>query len=367
MHLKEILYLATCNRIEFHIVTEREIDDNFLHDFFHALYDVNHDQEVTRFASVFSGEEAVKHIFQVASSLDSVVVGEREITTQVRKAYETCHALHLTGDLLRLIVKATITTAKEVFTDSNIALNPVSVVSLAYRILTEHHIPLDAKFLIIGAGDTNRSMSKYLLKHGYKKFTVFNRSLDNAKLLAEELNGKGLSLEELNNYREGFDVVISCTGATKPIITKEIYNSLTRLNSSGKKILIDLAMPRDFEESIEHKPHTHYIDIATIKNISSENKRKREAELIVAEEIINRNIDEFKKLARIRQVELAMQEVPKKIKEIKQAAIEMVFSKELQQLDTSSREVVEKILNYMEKNYIKVPMKMAKEILLEKE
>ena len=367
MELKEIMYLATCNRIEFHLVSQKEVDKTFLHDFFHAVYDADPDIEILRNVSVFEGEAAVKHIYKVASSLDSVVVGEREITSQVRKAYETCNGLGLTGDLIRLIVKTTITTAKEVFTHSKIALNPVSVVSLAYRTLIVHHIPLDAKFLIIGAGETNRNMSKYLLKHGYKNFTVFNRTIDNALKLAEELNGQGLNLESLKTYEEGFDVIISCTSATQPIITEEIYNSLSVNNSPGKKILIDLAMPRDFEQAIIEKENIHYIDITTIKNIASENRKKREEELIVAEEIVNKNLEEFRKLNRIRQVELAMQDVPRKIKEIKQTAIETVFSKDLQQLDTPSREIVEKILLYMEKNYIKVPMKMAKEILLDKE
>ena len=367
MELREIMYLATCNRIEFHIVTDREVNKDFIHEFFHAVYDADPETDVLRNVSVLQGEEAVRHIFKVASSLDSVVVGEREITSQVRKAYETCHSLGLTGDLIRLIVKTTITNAKEVFTHSKIALNPVSVVSLAYRILVEHHIPLTGKFLIIGAGETTRNMSKYLLKHGYKNFTVFNRTKQNALTLAKELKGNGFSLEELNDYKKGFDVIISCTGATQPIVTEEIYNKLNKNNSEGEKILIDLAMPRDFEDSIITRKDIHYIDITTIKNIASNNKKKREEELIVAEEIINKNIKEFKKLNKIRQVELKMQEVPRKIKEIKQTAVETVFSKDLQQLDQPTREVVDKILLYMEKNYIKVPMKMAKEILLEKD
>jgi glutamyl-tRNA reductase len=366
MGLKEILYLATCNRIEFHIVTERTADKSFLQEFFHALYDADPDQDCYRNASVLSGEEAIRHIFKVASSLDSLVVGEREIASQVRKAYETCRDLGLTGDLIRLVIKTTITTAKQVFTESKIALNPVSVVSLAYRTLTEHQIALDAKFLIIGAGETNRNMSKYLWKHGYRNFSVFNRSLENANTLAEELDGKGYDLDQLKYFKNGFDVIISCTGATQPIITQEIYQSLSEFNSPGEKILIDLAMPQDFEDAILVIPDIHYIDIATIKNIASENRKKREAELIVADEIINRNIEEFRKLSKIRQVELAMQEVPQKIKEIKKTALDTVFSKDLKQLDAPSREIVEKILNYMEKNYIKVPMKLAKEILLEK-
>ena len=108
---------------------------------------------LTNNAEVFVGEEAVEHILKVASSLESLVVGEREIITQVRKAYDFCNLLGLTGDFTRLLIKQTVETAKEIYTTTDIAKNPVSIVSLAYRQLRALGIKKEARILFIGSGD----------------------------------------------------------------------------------------------------------------------------------------------------------------------------------------------------------------------
>src|SRR5204863_8696738 len=109
---------------------------------------------------------------------------------QVRKAYEFCNLMGLTGDFIRLVAKQTIETAKDVFTFTDIAKNPVSVVSLAYRRLREIGIKNDARIIMIGAGETNTSMANYLQKHKYANFTVFNRTLYKAEKLSEKVDGK---------------------------------------------------------------------------------------------------------------------------------------------------------------------------------
>ena len=223
--LEELMYLSTCNRVEFLFSTTRKIDSSFLKSFFKAFspdWSEENIERVIEHAAIFEGTSALRHLFNVASSLDSLVVGEREIITQVRNSYERCAQFGLTGDLIRLVVERTIQTAKQVYTDTNIAKNPVSVVSLAYRKLKEMNGFIDAKFLIIGAGQTNTTMARYLKKHGYNNFTIFSRTLKNAEKLAKELNGNAFELSRLPDYKEGFDVIVSCTGASKHIITKEV-------------------------------------------------------------------------------------------------------------------------------------------------
>lgn len=193
MNIDEMLYLSTCNRVEFMITVEQEVDDVFLESFFKAFneeWNAEYIDWVLKNAQVFEGENALRHLFNVASSIDSLVVGEREIITQVRNAYERCNEYGLTGDLIRLVVKKTIETAKEIYTETNIARNPVSVVSLAYRKLRSLNVKKDSRFIIIGSGVTNTTMAQYLKKHKFANFTIFNRTLANAQKLADELNGK---------------------------------------------------------------------------------------------------------------------------------------------------------------------------------
>ncbi|MGZ4156646.1 MAG: glutamyl-tRNA reductase [Bacteroidia bacterium] len=362
--IEELLYLSTCNRVEFLLSLNEKIDPEFLKKFFSSFAPAWSSDDLTwamENAQVFEGDDALRHLFNVASSIDSLVVGEREIITQVRNAYEKCNELGLTGDLIRIGVKKTIEVAKEVYTHTNIAKNPVSVVSLAYRKLRALNVKQDARFLIIGSGVTNTTMAKYLKKHKFANFTVFNRTLDNAKKLAEELNGKAFPLSDLANYKEGFDIILTCTGAAESIITPAIYKSLVGADKS-KKVVIDLAIPNDLDAEILNNYDVNLIAVNNLQEVAKENLLAREQEMGACKTIIEANIEEFKQILKTRKVELAMSEVPKKVKEIRETANE-VFAKELKNLDSESKEVLDKILAYMEKKYISVPMKMAKDIL----
>jgi glutamyl-tRNA reductase len=363
----ELMYLSTCNRVEFLLVNHQEINEIWLNNFFRAFnpaWDTTDVAWAVSYAAVFEGDAALRHLFNVASSLDSLVVGEREIITQVRNSYDRCSALGLTGDLLRLAVKKTIEAAKEVYTETQIAKKPVSVVSLAYRRLRELNVKLDSRFLIIGAGVTNNSMAKYLRKHGFTNFTVFNRTLVNAQPLAVELKGTALPLAELRNYTKGFDVIVTCTGSSESIINKDLYKSLSAGDAS-RKIVIDLAVPNDLDPEVLDSYDVNLIAVNNLQEVARENLLEREKELDACMEIVARNIEEFNAILRERKVEIAMSEVPKKVKEIRDNAINTVFAKDIASLDEASKEVLEKVIAYMEKKYISVPMKMAKEIMMD--
>lgn len=367
MQLDELMYLSTCNRVEFALATAQEINEQFLARFFRQFDPMFAPETILwciQNARVLEGDAALEHLYSVASSIDSLVVGEREIITQVRNAYEKSAEAGLTGDLIRMAVKSTIEVAKEVYTHTNIARNPVSVVSLAYRKLRELNAKPEARFLIIGSGVTNTTMAKYLKKHKFANFTVFNRTFENAAKLAAELNGKAYPLSELANYKAGFDIIVTCTGSSEPILTPEIYRSLVAEDKS-KKVVIDLAIPNDLHPEILENYDVNLIAVNNLQEVAKENLQAREQEMAACQQIISKNIDAFRHIIKARKVELAMSEVPKKVKEIKETAMNEVFAKELGSMDANAKEVLEKILSYMEKKYISVPMKMAKDILIE--
>jgi len=364
--IPEIFYLGTCNRVEFVFTAEQNLNDQFVKDFIQALnLPVSEDQLDTfvKQAAVYEDVEALNHLLRISCSLESLVVGEKEILAQLRKAYETCRVSGFTGDYLRLIMSRVVKTAKEVYTHTGIARKPISVVSLAYRKLRELKMCTNAKILIVGAGETNRNIAKYLKKHKYSNFVVFNRSLENAKTLSSELGGNAFSLEELKIYKEGFDVIITCTSATEPIISNEIYQSLLNGDTSGK-VIVDLAVPNDTSPEVLEKNPITFIEVHSLQEIANSNLKDRYDELVHAERIIDRNIEEFKPVLKQRRVEIAMREVPQRIKEIKENALNKIFVNEIEEMDDNSREVLGRIINYMEKKYISVPMVMAKDILI---
>ena len=364
--VSEIFYIGTCNRVEFVFLTKEKTDKEFVTRFLTVLDMGLPPEFMERFldnVTVYENEEAFNHLLRTSCSLESLVVGEKEILAQIRKAYENCRDAGFTGDYMRMIMERVVKTAKEVYTHTNISKNPVSVVSLAYRKLKELNMCGNSRILIIGAGETNQNIAKYLNKHKYSNFSIFNRTFSKAESLAEELGGKAYPLAALEDFNEGFDVIITCTGSTEAIINEALYAKLLN-GDQGKKVIVDLAIPNDVTPAVIHHNPVHYIEVESLKEVARKNIQERYNELVHAEEIISNNITEFFSVLKQRRIELAMQEVPRKIKEIKNTAINGVFADEISQMDEASREVLERVMNYMEKKYISVPMVMAKEILV---
>ncbi len=364
--ISEIFYLSTCNRVEFVMVTPQVVDREFAQKFIDTLgmgLCTDHMSTFLDSACFYEDKEALNHLLRTSCSLESLIVGEKEILAQLRKAYEDCREAGLTGDCLRMFMSCIVKTAKEVYTYTNISKNPISVVSLAYRKLRDLKLCTNARILIIGAGDTNRNISKYLQKHKFSNFAVFNRTVSKAQQLAVDLNGEAFDLEGLKTYNKGFDAIVTCTSAVEPIITAEIYKSLLN-GETGHKTIVDLAVPNDTSPEVLEQFPVNFIEVHSLNEVAKKNLQERYQELVHAEAIIEQNIAEFITMLKQRRIELAMRQVPEKIKEIRNTAINSVFADEVQGLDQQSREVLEKVINYMEKKYISVPMIMAKDILI---
>lgn len=218
--LEELLFLSTCNRIELLVYRVQPLSNTELEQIFSFLQvepSVDKAKWAAQHCSIYNGSAAIRHLMNVSASLDSLVVGEREIITQVRTAYDKCKAMGLAGDRIRIAVQAAIVTAKEVYTNTKISSRPVSVVSLAYRQLSAYKIADNARFLIIGAGQTNSLMAQFLKKHSFSDFRIFNRSLEAAETLAKQLQGKAFPLSALAKGGKGFDVLITCTAAAETL------------------------------------------------------------------------------------------------------------------------------------------------------
>jgi glutamyl-tRNA reductase len=367
LEVDELMYLSTCNRVEFIIKNSSSKTEEILPklvDFFQKKSDNTTKHNLINRAELFEGEKAVRHLFSVASSLDSLVVGEREIITQVRKAFEDCKSNKLCDDFIRVLIQMTIQTAKKVYTESNIATRPVSVVSLAYLELKKYMANQPKRFLIIGAGKTISSMLKFISKNNSHQYVIYNRSTEKALLLSNQLNlnAKVLPLTKLGNQKEEFDFIITCTGSKKVIIDNNKFELIN--NSVNKTIIVDLAVPRDCAEDLINNKNTKTITVDQLKIRAEENLAARSKEVIECLKIIDLQIIEYKTLEKERELERKMSIVPQSIKGIREKAFAEVFAKEIQSLDPDARVVLDSLVDYMEKKYISVPMKMAKEILL---
>lgn len=367
-HFRELLFLSTCNRVELFVKTNKKLTSDLIEDLVFFLNQELSEEETSSLVSgvvIFNSHEAVEHVLKLASSLESLVVGEREIITQVRKAYDFCNQLGLTGDFLRLLNRHTIETAKEIYTSTDIAKNPVSVTSLAYRQLRALGINHDARIIFVGSGETNTTMARYFQKHQFANFTVFNRTHNNARKLGQLLKADSFDLSALTYYKKGFDVLVVCTASKEPIVTEAVFKTLLN-NETSNKVIIDLSLPQNTEQSVALNKQVYYIDINSLKTKAEINLELRKGEIMKCEQIIKTKAKIFESLYLERAVELAFGQIPKQVKAIKEQAINQVFAKELSSLDPQGKEVVEKVLSYVEKKYNAVTIKAAKEIFADK-
>jgi len=362
-NLQELLYIATCNRVIYFIRSSSEINLNFLQSFFQTVNPTLSADYIQRQVVVYQGKEAIQHIYEVASSIDSLVIGEREILGQVRKAFHQCDEWGLTGEGIQLLMRYLVEAAKEVYAQTRIGEKQISVVSLSISKLLESNLPKSGRILLIGAGQTNMLVSKFLIKYGYTNVTVFNRSIEKATRLAEKFDGQAHLISELSGYDKGFDCLIVCTGATKAIIDVPLYKKLLG-KDKDQKIIVDLSIPNNVSKEVVGQFPVNYIEIEGLKHLAAQNLSFRKEEISKAKELLNKQISEFQKIFQQRQLTKALRSVPTEIKAIKEKALTEVFKKDLDGLDEDTRMLFEKMMTYMEKKCISVPMKAAKELVI---
>jgi len=357
--IEELVYLSTCNRVTYFFYTDQKIDTPFITSLFTH---VNPKIEIASLDKVvcLEGRNALNHLFEVAASMDSLVVGEREILRQLRQGYQQCRDWKLTGDHIRVAMRAAVEGAKEIYARTRIGEKPISIVSLAIQKLLHQKVSRNARIVLIGAGQTNTLVTKFLRKHEFKNVTIFNRSLKRAEQLASLISGQAVSLKQLPDYREGFDVMIICTGATEALVNSELYKKLLN-GEMDTKLLIDLAIPNNIDREVVNEFNVKYIEIEDLRNLAKENLSFRQNEVVKGRQLLTSKINGFIELHRQRQIAKAMKNVPAAIKAVKSHAINKVFKKDLEHVDEDTKALIERMMDYMEKQCIGIPMRAAKE------
>ena len=242
-----------------------------------------HNLDIMRYEDklyIHRDEKAVRHLFGVASGLDSMVIGEMEILSQVKKAYQDARQASATGKVLNRLFEKAFNTAKRIRTDTFIGRGAVSVssaaVRLAQKILGELE---DKKVLIIGTGTVGEQLIIYLSKNGVKTITVANRSLEKAHALAEKFSANAIAFGDFKNRLADVDIVIASTGAPHCIIHKDDVSALMPERKQKPLFIIDLAVPRDVEEEVNRIDNVYLYNIDDLKRIVDENMRLRQNEL----------------------------------------------------------------------------------------
>lgn len=360
----ELLYLATCNRVVYLFYTQQPVPDTLPADLLAAIRPDLPAESRTDIAAkmrLLHGADAIRHLLEVAASMDSLVVGEREILRQLREAFDHSRDWGLTDDHLRLLIRFTIETAKEVYTATGIGEKALSVVALAFQNLLQSGLRPNARVLLVGAGQTNALVAKFLFKYGFRNVTVFNRTLAKAQAVAEYLDGLALPLQALESYNNGFDALIVCTGATEPIITPDVYRQLLA-GEPGPKVVVDLSVPNNVDKRILSEFPVQYTEVESLREVARENLAHRELERRKAETLITAKLRAYRDLWHQRQVERALMPVVDDVRIAKERALTTVFAKQFDSLDPATRELVQQMMDYLEQKSVATAMRIMKEI-----
>lgn len=293
--LAERMFFTTCNRAEVYGVAEgplaeavkatRESLERYRHLDRSALAGALY---------TYDGAHAVRHVFRVASSLDSMVMGEPQILGQVKDAYRQCVASKASGVILNRLLHQAFRVAKRVRTETAIAQNAVSVsfaaVELAKKILG--HLQ-GRTILLIGAGEMSELAARHLIRHGAERIIVANRTYARAVRLAEEFHGFPVDFEHLEEKLQEVDIVISSTGAAGYVITREMIQAALRRRKNRLLFLIDIAVPRDIDPAAGGVDNVYLHNIDDLQAVVDENIRGRLGEAEKAERIIDDEVVKF--------------------------------------------------------------------------
>ncbi len=292
----EAVLLSTCNRVEIYAATESRPEPTLeqIANFLARFHDLD-PAELIEHLYHHSDETAVRHLFTVASSLDSMVLGEPQILAQVKQAYQTASEQDNTGPLLHAVFQAALRTARRVAGETTIHQRRISVASVAVADFARQIFERfdDKQTLVIGAGDTAEETLRYLREEGIRNVTVVNRHFERAEALARQWQGRALPWEELSQSIGAADLIVSTTGASEPIITLAQFVAMTADRADRPMLILDLAVPRDFEPSIGNRPDVYLYSIDDLQAACQRNRKERDKELPAAVHIIDQETARF--------------------------------------------------------------------------
>ncbi len=290
----ENLILSTCNRMEVYAVCGKKSDQS---DAIKKFLSQFHNLEVNDHKAIFyvyRDQEAIEHLFRVASGLDSMVIGEMEILGQVKKAYQDARESGSTGKILNKLFQKAFNTAKKIRTDTFVGCGAVSVSSAAIRLAKKILGGLDDKVaLIIGAGTIGEQLALYLKKNGIKNILVANRTLEKAQILTEKFSATAIAFDEFKQRLAEVDIVITSTGAPHCIIRQEDILELMPRRKQKPLFIIDLAVPRDVQEEVNKIDNVYLYNIDDLQKIVEQNLFLRKNELDTCVSIIENSSKAF--------------------------------------------------------------------------
>ncbi len=323
----EGIIVSTCNRVEIYATT-RDIAGGiarirrFMAEYHHLAYDLLESHLYS-----FHGEEAIRHVFRVASSLDSMVVGEPQILGQIKTSYGYAAEYKSSGIILNRFLHKAFSVAKRVRTETRIASSAVSVSFAAVELARKIFGSLsDKTVLLIGAGEMCELAARHFLTNGAKGVMVTNRTFDRAQKLADEFGGEAIPFEDLFLHLHKADIVLTSTGAPHAIITPVDLEEVIRRRRMKPMFLIDIAVPRDIDPAVNKLDSVYLYDMDDLQQVVAANLEGRMQEADKAEAIIAEEILQFYKWVATLEVTPTIVALRNRFEELRKAELERTLA-----------------------------------------
>ncbi|MHC4114155.1 MAG: glutamyl-tRNA reductase [Planctomycetota bacterium] len=327
----EFVLLSTCNRVELYSAGSssagaRDVDGekiaNFLSEF-HGLAP----EEFREFLYVYRDSDAVRHLLMVASSLDSMVVGESQIIAQVKESYSLACRTKSTGKILNRLFHCGFETSKKVHTITSISNGRVSVAGVGVELAKQLFADVSsARTVVIGAGEMGELLVQHLLHVGCKDIVVVNRSYEHALDIAAHYGIKGRKWEELHEQLIAADIVIASAAVQDYLFEKNLFRKITDKRRMGTLLIIDIAVPRNFEPAINELEDVYLYSIDDLSNVVEQNRKAREKDITEGMRIVDKSVSDFMDWFRARDIGPLIGQMRQKFVQIGQKELDSFFA-----------------------------------------
>lgn len=349
----ELVILSTCNRIELYAASAHAV----FRELEVFLSEVSGIRAADFRAHVYQVEDldAVRHLYEVASGLDSLVVGEPQILGQVTRALELAREQNVAGPILNQLFQSAIHTGKRVRTETEIGRNPMSVSSLAASLAARIVQPLaDAQVLVLGAGEMAELAVGALRKRGVAHITVVNRTLEHARSLADRWQAHAATYEHLDRLLESADIVVSSTGAPHFVVYVPMVERAMQRRPGQPLIIIDIAVPRDVDPDVASIPHVQVHDMESLNGQVEQSRILRLGEVPRVKEILEEELSRFAQYLESLAMRPLIAGMHQKAEAVRQAELEKTF-RHLPDLTDAERARIDLMTRALMKKFLETP------------
>ncbi len=293
---------------------------------------------------------AIKHLFKVASGIDSLIIGDSQILGQVKEAFDISEDMQFSGTLLKRVFDTSIKVGKRAIKETAIGEGAVTISYAAVQVVEKIFANLDKKSaLVIGAGETGELAAVHLRDKGVGKITITNRTIERAKTLAEKIHGEIIPFQSLKEHLHNFDIIISATSSENFIVSLNDFTNAMKKRKGSSVVLMDIAVPRDIDPQVRKIDNVFYHDMDSLKIIVDQNMQKRKSEIPAVEKIILEEMTNYFGWLNALEIVPTIKSLREFVEEIRNDELEKIKHKickeDISKIDDMTRRMIGRILH----------------------